>query len=323
MKASLLWVYGVLLCCAAVAGAAADTYPSRPVRFIVPYPAGGATDILARALAQKLSESLGQQVIVDNRAGAGGVIGTELIAKSAPDGYTIGLAHAGPMAINPSLLKKLPYKTPADFSPISLMGLQENVVVVHPSLPVHSIRQLIALARARPGEVILGSGGTGTGSHLAGAMFMSMAHIKMLHVPYKGNAPAVVALLAGETQVMFPTILTAKPHVEAGRLRALAVTTAKRVAAMPDLPTVSEAGVPGYESSIWFGVMGPAGLPADIVARLNAAVGKVLNTPAFKTSFVNQGLDIETSSPEDFARLIASEKVKWAKVVKEAGIHAQ
>ncbi|OGA47619.1 MAG: hypothetical protein A3F74_23045 [Betaproteobacteria bacterium RIFCSPLOWO2_12_FULL_62_58] len=319
----MVWIHGALLCLAVVAGEAADTYPSRPVRFIIPYPAGGATDILARSLAQKLTEVTGQPVFVENRAGAGGAIGTDAIAKAAPDGYTIGLAHAGPLAINPSLLKKLPYNSPRDFTPISLMGLQENVVVVHPSLPVRSIKQLIALAKARPGEIIMGSGGTGTGSHLAGAMFLSMTGVKMLHVPYKGNAPAVIALLSGETQIMFPTILTAKPHVEAGRLRALAVTTAQRVAAMPNLPTVAQAGVPHYESSIWFGVMGPAGMPADMVTRLNTEVGKILNAPSFKASFVNQGLDIKTSSPEEFIKLITTEKVKWAKVVKDAGIHAQ
>jgi len=323
MNRYLVWICGALIYLSSIAGAAADTYPSRPVRFIVPYPAGGATDILARSLAQKLTEVIGQQVFVENRAGAVGTIGTDAIAKAAPDGYTIGLAHAGPLAINLSLFKKLPYKSPGDFTPISLMGLQENVVVVHPSLPVRSIQQLIALAKARPGEVIMGSGGTGTGSHLAGAMFLSMTGIKVLHVPYKGNAPAVIALLSGETQIMFPTILTAMRHVEAGRLRALAVTTAERVAAMPDLPTVAEEGVPGYESSIWFGVMGPSGMPADMVKRLNAAVGKILNAPRFKANFVQQGLDIRTSSSEDFIKLITTEKVKWAKVVKEAGIHAQ
>src|SRR3990172_822461 len=187
MKQSLVWIHGALLCLAVVAGEAADTYPSRPVRFIIPYPAGGATDILARSLAQKLTEVTGQPVFVENRAGAGGAIGTDAIAKAAPDGYTIGLAHAGPLAINPSLFKKLPYNSPRDFTPISLMGLQENVVVVHPSLPVRSVKQLIALAKARPGEIIMGSGGTGTGSHLAGAMFLSMTGVKMLHVPYKGN----------------------------------------------------------------------------------------------------------------------------------------
>lgn len=323
MNRRLLLVGCLSFCVAANSLALAQSYPSKPVKFIVPYPAGGATDILARALGQKLTTALGQSIVVDNRAGAGGMIGTELIAKAEPDGYTIGLAHAGPLAINPSLYRKLAYDPLKDLTYITLMGRQQNIVVVHPSLPVRSIQDLIALAKRRPGEVILGSGGTGTGSHLAGAMFMSMTGIKMLHVPYKGNAPCVVALVAGEVQVMFPTILTAKPHIQAGRLRGLAVTTAQRVAAMPELPTVAEAGVPGYESSIWFGVEGPSGMPDAIVKRLNSAISNILNDHRFKEMFVEQGLDIETSTSQQFATLVRDEKVKWAKVVKEAGIKAQ
>jgi len=304
-------------------GAVAQEYPSRPVRFILPYPAGGAVDILSRALSQKLSAVLGQQVVVDNRSGAGGMIGTDVIAKSTADGYTLGLAHAGPLAINPHLYKKLAYSPATDFSPITLMGRQENAVVVHPSLPVKSIKELIALAKARPGEVAIGSGGSGTGSHLAGALFMSMTQAKLLHVPYKGNAPAVIALLSGEVQVMFPTILTVKGHVEAGRLRALAVTTRKRVGAMPELPTVAEAGVPEYESSIWFGVIGPAGLPEPIVQRLNGAIVAILNEPKFKGNFTSKGLDIETSTAKEFAELISVERKRWKAVVEAAGIEAQ
>jgi tripartite-type tricarboxylate transporter receptor subunit TctC len=310
-------------CLCASAVAAAQGYPSKPLRFIVPYSAGGATDILARAVGQKLTEVWGQPVVVDNRAGAGGMIGSELIAKAPPDGLTMGLAHAGPLAINPSLYKKLPYSPSTDFSFISLMGRQENIVVVHPSLPVTSIKELIALAKARPGEIVIGSGGSGTGSHLAGEMFVSMTGAKLLHVPYKGNAPSVIALLTGEVQMMFPTILTVKPHIEAGRLRGLAVTTDKRTGAMPEIPTVSEAGVPGYESSIWFGVMGPAGIPDDIVRRLNGEIVRILAEPAFKEKFVSQGLDIETSTPETFTRFIAAEQSKWAKVIQAAGIQAR
>lgn len=315
----------VLACCCGLASmvASAQTFPSRPMRFIVPYPAGGAVDILARAVGQKLTEAWGQPVVIDNRSGAGGMIGTEIIAKAPADGHTIGLAHAGPLAINPSLYKKLPYSPATDLAYITLMGRQENMVVVHPSLPVKSIKELIALARARPGQITIGSGGSGTGSHLAGEMFVSMTGAKMLHVPYKGNAPSVVALLAGEVQVMFPTILTVKPHIEAGRLRGLAVTTDKRVGAMPELPTVAEAGVPGYESSIWFGVMGPAGIPAEVVQKINAEVVRVLAVPAFKATFVSQGLDIQTSSPEEFAKFRSAEQEKWAKVIKDAGIKAQ
>jgi tripartite-type tricarboxylate transporter receptor subunit TctC len=301
----------------------AQTYPSKAIRFIVPYPAGGAVDILARAVAQKLSQAWGQPVVVDNRVGAGGIIGTELIAKAPPDGYTLGLAHAGPLAVNPSLYKTLPYVPTTGFSQITLMGRQENMVVVHPSLPVRSIKELIALSRAKPAQVVLGSGGSGTGSHLAGELFMSMTGTKMLHVPYKGNAPSVIAILSGEVQVMFPTILTVKPHIEAGRLRALAVTTEKRVGAMPDLPTVAEAGVPGYESSIWFGAMGPAGIPADIVTRLNSEIARILNAPDFKASFTSQGLDIETGSAEQLTQLVRIEQEKWARVIKAAGITAQ
>lgn len=321
MKRALRVMACAGLCVSAVA--AAQSYPSKPLRFIVPYPAGGAVDILARAVGQKLTEAWGPPVVVDNRAGAGGMIGSELIAKAPPDGLTIGLAHAGPLAINPSLYKKLPYAPSTDFSFITLMGRQENIVVVHPSLPVKSVRELIALAKARPGEIAIGSGGSGTGSHLAGEMFVSMTGAKLLHVPYKGNAPSVVALLAGEVQVMFPTILTVKPHIEAGRLRGLAVTTDRRTGAMPEIPTVAEAGVPGYESSIWFGVMGPAGIPGDIVRRLNSEIVRILGEPAFKEKFVSQGLDIETSTPEAFTKFIAAEQAKWARVIKAAGIQAR
>jgi tripartite-type tricarboxylate transporter receptor subunit TctC len=319
------WRFMYCLLCSLAMGvlANAQPYPSKSIRFIVPYPAGGATDILSRAVGQKLTDVWGQPVIVDNRSGAGGMIGTEIIAKASPDGYTIGLAHAGPLAINPSLYEKLPYSPATDLSYITLMGRQENVMVVHPSLPVKSIKELIALAKARPEQVIIGSGGSGTGSHLAGAMFMSMTGARMLHVPYKGNAPSVIALLSGEVQVMFPTILTAKPHIEAKRLRPLAVTTAKRVNALRDLPTVAEAGVPGYESSIWFGVMGPSGIPAEVVKRLNSEIVRILSVPEFKASFVSQGLDIETCSPDQFAKLVRDEQEKWAKVIKAAGIKAQ
>ncbi len=323
MKRSLFIAGCVSFCWWTISLAPAQTYPSKSIRFIVPYPAGGATDILARAVAQKLTDAWNQAVVVDNRSGAGGIIGTDLIAKSAPDGYTIGLAHAGPLAINPSLYKSLPYSPAADFSQITLMGRQENMVVVHPSLPVKSIKELISLAKKKPGQVVLGSGGSGTGSHLAAELFMSMAGAKMLHVPYKGNAPSVVALLSGEVQVMFPTILTVKPHVDVGRLRALAVTTEKRVGAMPDLPTIAEAGLPGYESSIWFGVMGPAGIPSGIVARLNAEIVRILGIPELKASFVSQGLDIETSTAEAFAKFVRTEQEKWGKVINAAGIKAQ
>lgn len=323
MKRSLFITGCISYCLCTISLALAQAYPSKSIRFIVPYSAGGATDILARAVAQKLTDAWNQAVVVDNRSGAGGIIGTDLIAKSAPDGYTIGLAHAGPLAINPSLYKKLPYSPATDFSQITLMGRQENMVVVHPSLPVKSIKELISLAKRKPGQVVLGSGGSGTGSHLAGELFMSMTGTKMLHVPYKGNAPSVVALLSGEVQVMFPTILTVKPHIEAGRLRALAVTTEKRVGAMPDLPTVAEAGVPGYESSIWFGAMGPAGIPAGVVARLNAEIVRILSIPELKASFISQGLDIETSTADSFANLVRMEQEKWAKAIKAAGITAQ
>ena len=319
----LLSIMCVLAVCAIPEAGLAQQYPTKAIRFIIPYAAGGAVDILARSLGQKLTEAWGQPVVVENRAGAGGIIGTEIIAQAPPDGYTIGLAHAGPLAINPSLYKKLPFSPATDFSYITLMGRQENMVVVHPSLPVKSIKELIALARARPGEIVLGSGGSGTGSHLAGELFTSMTGAKLLHVAYKSNAPSVVGLLSGEVQVMFPTILTVKPHIEAGKLRPLAVTTEKRVSAMPGLPTVAEAGVPGYESSIWFGVMGPARMAAEVVTRLNREIARILNVPEFKATFASQGLDIETGSPEDLAKLVRTETDKWAKVIKAAGIKAQ
>lgn len=324
MKMSLAGGWWLILALGAFGGdVTAQTYPAKTIRFIVPYPAGGATDILSRALAQKLTEAWGQSVVVDNRSGAGGMLGTDLIAKASPDGYTIGLAHAGPLAINPSLYKKIPYDPLRDFAPVTLMGEQQNTVVVHPSLPVKSIRELIALAKAKPGEITMGSGGSGTGSHLAGELFVSMTGAKMLHVPYKGNAPSVIALLSGEVQVMFPTIITVRPHIRIGKLRPLAVTTAKRVPAMPDLPTVAEAGVPGYESSIWFGVIAPANTSKEIIGRLHAEIVKTLNVPGFRNSFFEQGLAIVTNTPQEFGTLIRSETDKWARVVKAAGIKAQ
>jgi tripartite-type tricarboxylate transporter receptor subunit TctC len=314
------WMLGVLLAAmAAIAFAQAPAYPTKPIRLVVPFPAGGTTDILARAAAQKLTEAWGQPVVVDNRPGAGGNIGSELVAKAAPDGYTLEMGTVGTHAINASLYAKMPYDHVKDFVPVILVAGVPNVLVVHPSVPVNSVAELIAYAKANPGKLNFASSGSGTSIHLSGELFKVMSGVQMTHVPYKGSAPAVQDLLGGQVQLMFDNLPSALPHIKAGKLRALAVTSAQRAPVLPDVPTIAEAGLPGFEASSWFGVLAPAGTSPAIVAKLNAEIAKWLASPEAKEKLQGQGANVAGGPPEEFTKHIAAETAKWAKVVKESG----
>jgi tripartite-type tricarboxylate transporter receptor subunit TctC len=302
-----------------IAGADAQGYPSKPVRIISPFAPGGGNDALCRIIAQRLGENLKQQIIVENRAGANGIVGTEVAARSAPDGYTIVLVPSG-HAVNASLYKKLPFDSIRDFSPITLAGSSPLVLAVHPSLPVRSVKELIALARARPEQLTFVSAGIGASGHLGGALFETLTGTKMTHIPYKGMAVAIVDLMSGQVTMTFGTSLSVVPHVRAGRLRALATTGTKRSPALPELPTVAEAGVPGYEASLWYGFVGPARLPPEIVQRLNSAIVAVLQMPEIRERLASQGVDAQYNTPEEFAKLLVADVDRWAKVVQRAGI---
>jgi len=311
----------VAAACLALAAsfAHAQAYPAKPIRVVVPFPPGGATDILARAAGQKLTETLGQPVIIDNRPGAGGNIGSELVAKSGNDGYTLLMGTVGTHAINASLYAKMPYDHVKDFVPIVLVAGVPNVLVVHPSVPANSVQELIAYGRANPGKLNFASSGSGTSIHLAGELFKVMTGVQMTHVPYKGSAPAVSDLLGGQVQLMFDNLPSALPHIKGGKLKALAVTSMARAPALPDIPTVSESGVPGFEASSWFGLLAPAGTPRDVVTRINGEVAKWLASTDGKEKLAAVGANAAGGSPEDFAKHIAAETAKWAKVVKESG----
>jgi tripartite-type tricarboxylate transporter receptor subunit TctC len=300
------------------AHAAAQSYPSRPVRFIVPFPPGGGNDIVGRIVAQRLSEALGVPVIVDNRGGAGGTIGTDITSKAPPDGHTL-LVNNISLAVNATLMPKLPYDTLKDLAPVSLLGRQPNVLVVSPSLPAGSVKELLALARARPGQMTYGSGGIGTASHLATEMLKLMTRTDLVHVPYKGLGPALTDLMGGRVQLIISTLASALPQVKAGKLKPLAVTTAGRTAFLPDLPTVAEAGVPGYEFSTWYGLLVPGATPRAIVERLNAETVKILGSPSLKEQLAAQGLEATPSSPVEFSAYLESEVAKWGQVVKASG----
>ena len=301
----------------------ADVYPSRPIRFVVAFPPGGGTDIIARSIAQKLSERVSQQVLVDNRPGAGGNIGTEIVAKSAPDGYTMLMGSAGPLAINASLFKTMPFDPQRDLAPVTLAASTPNVLVVHPSLNVATVGELVALAKKSPGKINFASSGFGTPAHLAGELFNSMAGVKLVHVPYKGASPALADLLGGQVQLMFSTMPPALPHVKDGKLRALAVTSAKRSPAAPDLLTLDEAGLPGFEANTWHGVVLPAGASAEVIAKLNREIVAILHLPDVVERLSAQGAEPVGSTPEEFAAYIRSETAKWAKVVRESGAKAE
>ena len=313
---ALTWIFAL----GAAGPAIAQPYPHKPIRLVIPYPPGGGSDTIGRPLAQKLSEGLGQQVVVENRGGANGNIGMEAVARSAPDGYTLVFALSAQLAINPGLYQKIPYDSVRDYAPITLLGAGGYILVVHPSLPVKSVKELIALAKARPNHIAYSSSGNGSGGHLAAELLNSMAGIRMLHVPYKGGGPALMDLLAGQVQVLFATQLASWPHVQSGRIRALAVSTAKRPASLPDLPTVAEAGVPGYDSGVWYGVLAPAGTPREIVMKLNGEIVRVLNQPDYRGLLVNNTIEPIGGPPERLTQYIQSELVKWAKVIKDANV---
>ena len=302
----------------AAAGAAAQGYPNKPVKIIVPYPPGGPTDIVARVVAQKLSDQTGQQFVVDNRAGAGGNIGAEVVARSAPDGYTLLVATTA-HAINRTLFKQMSYDLMKDFVPVSQLTAGPLVIVANPSLPAKNVRELIALAKSRPGELAFASSGPGQSTHLAAELFDTMAGIKMTHVPYKGSAPALTDVMGGQVALFFDTMLSAMPHVRSGKLKALAVTSAARSPAAPDIPTVAESGLPGYEAIAWNGLLAPAGTPREVVAKLNAEVKKALELPEIRDRFSAQGFAAAWSAPEKYADFLNAEVDKWGKVVKVSG----
>ena len=308
-----------LMILAVASAAAADDYPNRPIRFVVPLPAGGGNDLLARIIAPKLAERLGQSVVVDNRSGAGGTIGSDLVAKAPPDGYTILMGYIGSHGTNPAV-SRLPYDALRDFTPITLIAQSQNVVVAHPSLGVDTIRELIALARAKPGQLDFATAGTGTATHLAGELLKLMAKIDMVAIPYKGAAPAIADTASGQVKLMFPSLLTASPFIKAGQLRALAVTGAARSPLLPEVPTVVEAGLPGFEVVQWYGVLAPAGLPPDILNRLHRETVAVMGLPEVAAAVVQQGAEVVTSTPAQFGAYMASEIAKWTKLVKETGL---
>ena len=314
-----LWVGALTLAPAAALGQA---WPAKPIRVIVPFPAGGGVDYIGRLVGKGVSERLGQQVIVDNRPGASAIIGMELLKASAPDGYTLAAASAGPLVINPHIFRKLQYDTLRDFTPISNLCAFPYLLVTHPSLPVRTVKELVALARARPGELTYSSPGSGNGQHLATALFASMAKANMLHVPYKGNAPSVLALLSGETQLTFSSIPSILPHVRTGRVRALAVASAQRIPSLPEFPTVAEAGLPGFEAVGWAGMVGPANMPADIVQRLNKAIVDTLAQKDVVKQMLSDGTLPVPTSVEEFAVYMKSESKKWGDVVKIANVKA-
>jgi tripartite-type tricarboxylate transporter receptor subunit TctC len=314
---------GALLCGLLFAGyVAAQAYPAKTIRIFVGFAAGGGTDTAARMVAQKLSESLGQPVVVENRAGSGGIIATDLVAKSPADGYSL-LMMAAADAIQPAMRLKMPYELPKDFSPITLVVTGAFVLVIHPSVPVKNVRELIALAKTKPGQFNYATSGIGSSAHLAAELMNSLANIKTAHVPYKGVSQGVVGVAAGEADMIFASVTAAQSLIDARRLRPIAMSTAKRSALMPNMPTLNESGVLGYDRTGWYGIMGPAGIPADIVTKLNAAIVKAVNAPDAKALFFKLGLEVETNSPEQFTEMIRREVDQNIKLVRAADIKAQ
>jgi tripartite-type tricarboxylate transporter receptor subunit TctC len=310
-----------LTLCAGIAPAFAQKdYPSKPIMMVVTYPPGGPTDAMARTLAASLKNSLGQPVVVENRAGAGGNIGAEAVARAEPDGYTLMFGTSAPLAINVSLYRKINYDPSKSFAPVIQVGHLPNILVVNPSVPANNVKELIAYAKANPGKLSYASSGNGASSHLAGVLFNASAGVDLQHIPYKGTGPALNDLLGGQVSMSFTDVLTAIPYVKAGKLRALGVTTTERSQALPDVPTVAEQGVPGYDVSVFFGIVAPAGTPPERIARLNAAFVETLGTSKVKQLFASQGLEPAPSSkPEQLRRFIEEQKSKWAGVVKQSG----
>jgi tripartite-type tricarboxylate transporter receptor subunit TctC len=312
----LLIAFGI----ATAGGVAAQGYPNKPIRMVVPFPPGGGSDVVARILSQKLSESLGQQVVVDNRSGAAGNIGADIVAKSAPDGYTL-LSTNHSIVISAGLPGKLPFDVVNDFAPVALNAVTAVVLGVHPSVNANSVEELIALAKAEPGKLSYSSCGNGTSSHVAGEMLKQLAQIDMVHVPYRGCAPALADTLGGQVPVMFNTISNAAPHLKGGKLRILALASAKRSEAYPKMPTIAEAGFAGYDAEVWSGVLAPARTPKEVVARLNAEANRIVGLPDVQEKFRSQFWDPRTGTPEQFGAQIRSDVTRWSKVIKDAGIH--
>ena len=310
-----LYVAAVIVACLPAGAAHAQSFPAKPLRMVVPFAPGGGTDVIARHVAAGMSESMNRQVVVDNRAGANGIIGTEIVARAAADGYTL-LFVSSPHSVNPSLYAKLPYDTLRDFAPVSMVATSPYVLVVHPSLPARNVKELIALAKAKPDEIGYGSGGSGSSAHLAAELFKQMAGVKLREIPYKGAGPALLAVVSGETAVVFGNALTVKPHIESGRLRALGIASAKRSPSAPEIPTIAEAGVPGYRADAVLGLLAPARTPRAIIDRLNAEVHKTMRAPGAVEAMRNVGVDIALSTPEEFGRVIESEMQRWGKLIR-------
>ena len=315
-------IFSAALLAVAHLPAATAAYPERPIRMIVPFAPGGGSDISARTMIDALGQSLGTTIVIDNRPGAGSSLGTDIATKSAPDGYTTLLGNIS-MAFNAALYKKLPYNALRDLAPISLATEQPNIIVTHPSLPAKNLQEFIALAKSQPGKLTYASAGLGSGTHLAMEMLMMSQKIKLIHVPYKGTGPAITALLGNETNSFMSTFASALPHIKSGRLRGIAVTSAKRSNALKEVPTVSESGVPGFEYATWYGVLAPAATPKPIINQLNKAMVSVLNTPAIVKRYEDQGMDVRPMTPAEFMKLFREETDKWAKVVREAKIPQQ
>jgi len=304
-------------------GVTAQTYPVKSLRWIVPYPPAGGADIVVRLVAQRLSESLGQQIVIENRAGAGGNVGTEVVARAAPDGYSLLMANVAPMAINVTLYNKLPYDPVKDFAPITLLASFPNVLVVHPSLPVKNVADLVKLAKARPGQLTYASAGSGSTTHLSAELFKTMGGLNMIHIPYKGGSQALTDLLGGQISMYFSSLPGAMPHIKNSRLRPLSVTSARRSTAAPELSTMAESGFAGYDADTWIGAVTPAGTPQAVIVRLHDEIIRILNVADIRERLLMQGAEPLTNTPEQFAAYIKSEIVKWAKVVKASGARAE
>ena len=317
-----IFLSAVLLAFAA-ASAAAQTYPNRPIRLVVPFAPGGSADLVARVLGQKLNESWGQQVIVENKPGGSGMIGNDFVAKSAPDGYTLTVGTMGPFSVNQTLFEKVPYDNVRDFAPITLTGIASHVLVANPSVPVLTVNELIALAKTKPGQLAFASSGNGNATHLTFELFKAMAGVDIVHVPYKGGGPAMADLVGGQVSFSFASMPSALPYVQAGRLRAIAVGGAHRSPLFPDVPTVAEAGLPGFVSEDWQGILAPAKTPADVVAKLNSEFVRLLALPDVKAKLAAFGFDAKTSTPQWLAEFIRSETAKWARVLKQSGTKAE
>jgi len=320
LAASLAWLSPAA---AGYAAAAAREFPERPIRMVVPFPAGGGVDVVTRILAQEMGERIGQQVVVDNRSGASGIVGSEIVAKATPDGYTLLMGNVATHAVNVSLYRKLSYHPLKDFAPVSRVAEVHEILVVHPSVPANSVKELIALARSRPGQLTFGSAGNGTPPHLAGELFKLRAGVNILHVPYKGTPLALTDLLGGQITMIFSNILSALPLVNSGKLRALGVSSLKRSHVVPDVPTISEAGLPGYQESSWYGVLAPAGTPGAVIAKLNGTIVQALKSPAALDRLAQQGAEIGTSSPEAFRDFIQSEIKRYETIIRSSGLRIE